>query len=386
MARTLQRFNEPYLIRRRGRGFAFQIAVPLRCRSWYPSATGQPRAKIIEGLGTDSLSEARKLRDRRLAYWRLMFDPVMDITPIPPSDAPAPKPVRPVVRADGGLPFSEAAELYIAEVGGHLRRQTVEHHRSVYQRFQSFAGDPSISAVTRGIAADYLASRSNVSAQTRNGDCAALSAVFKWARRWGKMEGANPFSDQGFKTQTASWSPYTVPELRLLMPARPDDPLSWAIWIGAYSGMRLNEVGQLRRDDIKEQDGVTYFDVREGDGRLLKTRSSTRRVPVHSRLLDAGLLAYGFPPLAAYGPDQKAGEALSEKFTKWRRACGITRPHVSYHSLRGGFTTALDRAGVVQSDIAILLGHSRGLFGVYSQGPGIKRLRDAVETVVYEGL
>lgn len=59
----------PYLIRRRGGGLAFVIGVPVKFRWQYPSRTGKPRSKVIEGLGTDSVMVARKLVARRLAFW-----------------------------------------------------------------------------------------------------------------------------------------------------------------------------------------------------------------------------------------------------------------------------------------------------------------------------
>jgi integrase len=153
----------------------------------------------------------------------------------------------------------------------------------------------------------------------------------------------------------------------------------------AYSGLRINEAAQLQREDVKEADGVPYFDIRAGDGRLLKTSSSQRVVPIHSKLIEVGILEHPFPPIPGYGPDKKPGRALSEKFTNWRRACGITRPNVSAHSMRSTFAQAMDVANVSITDAAILLGHSRAIsFGVYSKaGPGLERLRAAVEQVVY---
>jgi integrase len=507
--------DEPYLLRR-GLGFAFQIAVPLPLRGRFHSATGKPLAKIVEGLGTDSLAEARKRRDARLAEWRLRFERAAKSVPltlveieeaalefyqtqlgqmadeaatewplfvivgideitwttsllagrekalealdftavrheiaaverregveIAPGSAtyatlakallrahiaalqgrirllqgqvtekPAtflgaegidPKTLqplaasivraatRPIIRADGGLPFSEAVALYIAEVGGNLRRQTVEQHQAVYRLFQDFIKDASISAVTRATAADFLVSREGVSNQTRNGYCAALSAVFRWCRKRGKMDGANPFEDQSFETTTTSWSPYSIEELRKLVNPRPADPLAWAIIGSLYSGLRINEWAQLRKADIKAQDGVAFFDIREGAGQLLKTEAATRRVPIHSKLIEAGLLAYKFPPLRGAGPDKKPGRLLSQRFTRYRRERGVIRAHVSYHSLRGNFASALDEAKVSISDAAILLGHSRAIsFGVYSKsGPGLQRLQEIVEQVKYEGL
>jgi hypothetical protein len=73
--------DEQYLLRR-GHGFAFQIAVPLPLRGCFHSATGKSLAKIVEGLGTDSLAEARKLRDKHLATWRLRFERAAKSVPL----------------------------------------------------------------------------------------------------------------------------------------------------------------------------------------------------------------------------------------------------------------------------------------------------------------
>jgi integrase len=90
---------------------------------------------------------------------------------------------------------------------------------------------------------------------------------------------------------------------------------------------------------------------------------------MHSRLVTAGLLEYVgglpkdgwlFPSLKAQGPDGKRSLTLSQNCTDYRRGKGIKRERLTFHSFRGNFASALDRAGVPQSDISALLGHSRG--------------------------
>lgn len=73
----------------------------------------------------------------------------------------------------------------------------------------------------------------------------------------------------------------------------------WLPAIGLYTGARVNEVCQLNpQTDIAEEAGIWFFhftEETEGDERIrksLKNNVSRRRVPIHSRLLDLGLLAY----------------------------------------------------------------------------------------------
>jgi hypothetical protein len=74
--------TERYLVRRAPKkrrvndegGFAFRIAVPVGLYGHFKSSTGHPLRHITEGLGTDSLNKARKLRDRKLAEWQARFE------------------------------------------------------------------------------------------------------------------------------------------------------------------------------------------------------------------------------------------------------------------------------------------------------------------------
>ncbi|HCS4550504.1 TPA: phage integrase SAM-like domain-containing protein, partial [Escherichia coli] len=47
--------------------------------------------------------------------------------------------------------------------------------------------------------------------------------------------------------------------------------------IGAYTGMRINEIASLTIDDVKEIEGVLCFEITQG-----KTKAAARVVPVHS--------------------------------------------------------------------------------------------------------
>jgi integrase len=90
----------------------------------------------------------------------------------------------------------------------------------------------------------------------------------------------------------------------------------WLPYIALYSGMRIEESCQLRTVDIKESEGVWYFDIHGN----LKNRYSERKVPIHSRLIELGFLDYVRRlPEGLIFPDLRKGnkQKYSEQPSKW---------------------------------------------------------------------
>lgn len=70
----------------------------------------------------------------------------------------------------------------------------------------------------------------------------------------------------------------------------------WRFWVPLicmFSGMRLNEACGLAVADIKSNEGIDYFHVRdEVDGQSVKSDAARRMVPIHHLLLDTGFLEF----------------------------------------------------------------------------------------------
>ncbi|WP_416194148.1 hypothetical protein [Nitrobacter sp. TKz-YC01] len=68
----------------------------------------------------------------------------------------------------------------------------------------------------------------------------------------------------------------------------------WFPLIGLLSGMRLDEIAQLRLCDLRQDEDTQrwYFDIDRTGGRSTKTSSSIRHVPLHRELKRIGLLKY----------------------------------------------------------------------------------------------
>ncbi len=66
----------------------------------------------------------------------------------------------------------------------------------------------------------------------------------------------------------------------------------WIFLLGIFSGMRTNEMTQLRLEDFQQIDGVWMMQVQETEETRVKTRNSIRKVPVHPKLIELGILDY----------------------------------------------------------------------------------------------
>jgi integrase len=64
----------------------------------------------------------------------------------------------------------------------------------------------------------------------------------------------------------------------------------WCPWLMAYSGARVNEITQLRKEDIFNKDGMWIMRITPDAGRV-KTKAY-RLVPLHSHLVDQGFLKF----------------------------------------------------------------------------------------------
>lgn len=174
------------------------------------------------------------------------------------------------------------------------------------------------------------------------------------------------------------------------------DYQKWGALIGLYTGARLNEIAQLKVEDIREVDGVLSFDINDlGDNKKLKNTSSKRLIPVHSNLIRLGFLEYvesvkdkekdrllyelTFDRNNGYG--RNLGRWFNERFLK---TLGLKTGKLVFHSLRHTMVTELLRAGVEPSKAKAVVGHAQEgvtLQVYFDQGYKVSQLRDAIERV-----
>jgi integrase len=146
--------------------------------------------------------------------------------------------------------------------------------------------------------------------------------------------------------------------------------LRWVPWLGAYTGARVAELCQLRREDVLEIDGVWCMRITPEAGPL-KTLSSERVVPVHSALIAEGFIKFAQtasegPIFRALSPDKfgSRGGNGTKMVGRWVRSLGIIDARVSpNHSWRHRMKT-LARLYELRPDIGdALVGHGKRSVG-----------------------
>src|SRR3546814_13412800 len=124
--------------------------------------------------------------------------------------------------------------------------------------------------------------------------------------------------------------------------------------------MRLEEIARLRPGrDIEKIAGIWCFRIQEHDDPepwSPKSEAGERIVPIHSRLIELGLLdlakrrsalPYLWPDLRPSGPDGKRGFGYSREFSRRKIALGVGKK-TTFHSFRHKIGRASCRERVCQ--------------------------------------
>lgn len=163
----------------------------------------------------------------------------------------------------------------------------------------------------------------------------------------------------------------------------------WIPQIALYTGARVEEISQLRAADIREDEGVMCFFLKDLDedggvkvegmrGKQFKNWVSQRVVPIAQPLIEAGFLDFVedvrdagllrlFPQLKA-GVNRNTGElngsgysvAHIRQFGDYLREHTDMKTGVGTHAFRHTITASLQLAGETDKVIASITGHSDG--------------------------
>ncbi|SDG05446.1 site-specific integrase [Rhodobacter capsulatus] len=144
--------------------------------------------------------------------------------------------------------------------------------------------------------------------------------------------------------------------------------LYWCPLIGAVTGARREEIAGLAPNDIVTVDGIPCFSIAASDQRRVKTLSSQRVVPIHSRLIELGFLDYvarirakGHPDLFPDLREPTSGQHGRKLGRRMRQVIdetlGAEGAALSFHSLRHYVQNALERAKIDDKIIRDIVGH-----------------------------
>lgn len=252
-----------------------------------------------------------------------------------------------------------------------------------------------------GYFSSHLAS-TGVHPVTANKCLSFLSAYWHWMYRKGLVSGENPWRFQSLPTSKSHRQDgqsgkraFTDDELSRLLydGGPPESVLHDFMLIAALSGMRINEIANIKVRDIDAQAMAITIPT-------AKTKAGIRLVPIHSglqgiiarRMASKASTTWLFPELPEQSTSRESERymPLSKRFDRHRRRLGVhERPEgqrqsrVDFHSFRRWFVTKAERANVPPHIIQSVIGHKRGSLTLdgYSDGAALDQLRACVEAV-----
>lgn len=300
--------------------------------------------------------------------------------------------------------------------------QTEQMHRGVYAELVSILGDPSTTSITKADLLDYQKALPRLpvaaprrwpeldakqvldatatldvprlSAKSQNKRIAAVKSLFGWLCLTDAIDRDPSVVLQAVPEGRPEDArlPLTAVEVRAFIAKCDEDAAQpahhWLPKVCAYGGLRLDEAGQLDRDDIVEVDGVWCYRITSGEGRKVKTANAVRLVPIHSAIL-GDLLAYreGRPKGNLWGLE-KGRRGHTANVGNWfarRLDAVVDDRRKTFHSLRHTCADHLKRQGLQDYIISAVLGHANASLSTGRYGSTIPPavLRDAVERIAY---
>lgn len=419
----MTRKNPPYLQYRRRRWYAV-MEIPKDVRHKFDG-----KARFLESLKTESLSEAEQRKWLVIANWKAeieaartgqrksKLDPVAlaeELKVGRDSDGTDMREIRDGFISDTALDLDGqdplAAEIFSKVVHGettpiakHIEDwlgqldnepKTKDMKRADARRFAA-AFEYTHQVDRRSVqkwAHDLQHGDAGLSLATLRRILSALRGYWDYLNRVGHISREDdPFKDALPKASKRSKSSYeeerkafSVGDLGRLLEAaerKDDQVLRDFIEIAMWTGCRIEEIASLKMVNVGV-DGIEIVDA--------KSRAGNRQVPIHSRLQptvkrllaesDDGYLLSGLSA-NKYGD---RSNAVGKRFGRLKESLAYDDRFV-FHSIRKTVATELENLGVPENVAADILGHDKPTmtYGTYSGGTAFGVKQEAIEKLHY---
>lgn len=212
-----------------------------------------------------------------------------------------PDPLPPITFAD--IIDEEVKRRTAGKDAAGVRERTIKDFR---QHCASFAKHRKSEDATTVTAAEgeawvqHTLSAGQWAAKTMATALVNVRTVLNWGKRHhrDRFPDLNPMRDiqkpRGFEIPPEERT-YTMDEARSILSAARNEPsvtLHFVPWVTAYSGARISEIANLRREDFFKIGEDWFYKLTVMGDRTKKTTSSVRRVPVHPALVGYGLIEH----------------------------------------------------------------------------------------------
>lgn len=428
-----------YLTKRNGT-YYFRRVIPPELRSFFDGASEfifslrtKERSLAKQRRSEEALRTDQRLRQARGEALDLSQDPVPSPILVPKGEASSrledTNRSTPLLsgsashsRRRGVMLHTTVVSLWAAE--RKPREKSVDTYRRAAERFDSLVGKP-LAHITKSDVVRFKQSLLTSGVSVSNARCllSRIKALLNHASN-NDMIPANPAAGVSIaaskKDSTQKRKPFALDDLKLIFSSpiymegkRPvqgkGEAAYWLPLLALFTGARLEELGQLRLQDISvysltDNDGkgstalCLWLREDETDNLELKTENSARVIPVHPTLIALGFVPYvqSLRDKNAYWlfPELKPG-TYGKRTAKWgqwfskflREDCGISDKKLVFHSFRHSFKDLLRRARIEEGVQRQLMGHAgRHVADNYGEGYSLYQLVTAIHSVRVPGL
>jgi integrase len=170
----------------------------------------------------------------------------------------------------------------------------------------------------------------------------------------------------------------------------------WIPLVALWSGMRQEEICQLRHCDVVYRDGVYAFEV-TGEAGSVKSMSAERLVPIHPWLIERGFLKEVWSEQKTRSDERlwptlkktrlgRYSNSLCKWFSRYKRMKGFDDKRYCFHSLRHTFINVMKQNDVPEPVIRQIVGHRETsiTLGRYGKDYDLKKLNDYIKTVTFD--
>lgn len=304
--------------------------------------------------------------------------------PTPPTTSAAP--VR--VRRDSVAATTTMLHLYESWKLTQDRARSLATVNTSVMEFRTLHGPLPVAAITKSHARGYrdVLIERGLSKRTIENKLGHLSTLVRFGmRELIEDHTLNPFERIDIVGATGlhpakERRAYTVAELNTIFGSRlytedyrpggqVTDAAYWLPILGPFVGARIEELCQLRIEDVQRINGSWCIRICDlGEGQNVKTLSSFRRVPLHEAVIRSGFLAYAarmaaaghariFPTLSNDNANGTYSNAPGKWYARYLDTIGMTDRRLDYHSYRYTLRQQMSLCGVQNETRDALTGH-----------------------------
>ena len=293
--------------------------------------------------------------------------------------------------------FDDAVRDYLAEITPTLKATTVYKYKKSFEFFKNYFSNVDINSYSKEDIKTFKTKMlaANKVPHTINGFLGCLKGLFDYSIKNGlRMEQANPVDGmyiKNSKKQLKARDQFYEDDLKTIFDwvnykkfaKKPD--YFWGPLICLYTGMRPEEITTLEIKNIRQDDGIYFFQVKDA-----KTPAGVRPIPIHSQLIKMGLFDYldkikEKEKLFWYLKNGHNGtkKNLSRNFSEYLGEIEVKQDDNCFYSLRHTVITRLVARKVNNSTIYVLSGHvsDKSTHYNYLHELPMTALKEAIETL-----